>query len=289
MATKTAFTLGRTGKLATSDIYSQLQSAGQRSAIQTSLNADVAKGAPVVRQVSLDPFNPSELTTVVDYPTDAPSYTTARRNADVAAMRETLSPDELVRYWSSGKELAINPALSASPVMFNPVANQAYNTTPQFDWAGRQVAGVGAPQRRDTATDRQMADLKYGRSAQRKNYNDVLSAQKTSAEYAANQMDMDLESQRYYAKPAPRNQYEALDRDRYGSSPDYFYNLQVAGRVDNPYASYFDPRGPNYVHAPSPYQQQVAASEASQHRMSDSFYRRGGHDSPSSFPAGYRL
>lgn len=275
MATKTAFTLGRTGKLATSDIYTQLQAAGQRSAIQASLNSDAAKAAPTVYQTRVDPFDPnSAVLTELIYPADYPSYTTARRNADVAAMRATISPAELVKYWSTGSELSINPATSQSPVKFNPVAEQAYDTTPQFNWAGRQVAGIGAPQRRDTATDRQMADLKFGRSAQRKNYNDVLAAQKSSAQYAADQGQIFYESQ--------RNNAGAV-------SPDYYYSLQQSSRFDNPHASYFDPKGPNYAHAPSPYQQQVAAYQLSQTRMSDSFYRSGGHDSPSSFPTGYRL
>lgn len=291
MANPLAYMLNRAGsnEASTRNLYAQLQAPKQRAASLKVMNEAVAKGAPTINDV-IDPFTNQSIGTSIKY-NKAASYEDARRAADVAAYSVTIDPTQLARGIGSN----VSPSNIANAYI-NPVAEGAYDTTPQFDWMGRQVAGAGSRSPKPTRTDSMMYDLSYGRDKQAAQYQDAINKTISNAQYQEGVTRDALEQQRFPAysnatKPLYENQYTLLDYDTHHNDPDYYTNLARAQGAGIPHGAGLWPMNGMWPQSyfPSPEMQQAAMLQASQTKMSESFYGRGGHDNPTSFPAGYRL
>lgn len=255
------------------DLYAQLQAPAQRAAARKTMQESVTKGIPILEP--LYDKNGQVIDANIIYG-KTPSYEVARRAADVAAYAKTIDPRQL----AAGIGSNVSPR-NITNAYIDPVSEGAYETTPQFDWSGRQVAGTGARRPgKQTATDRMMHDLSYGRDKEAGRYQDAIDNAITAAEYQQGVAQSFYEQQRIPNRP-----------DSSGSNildPDYYYNLQRSTRVDLPdYNRLFHMR-----QQAAREQAQIDAYQASQTTMSKGFFSASGsNDSPTSFPAGsgYRL
>lgn len=283
MAKSRSFTLSRAGRADPNDIFAQLQAPAQRAASLKVMSEAVSKGVPTIvppieRVPTVTPPHAGEQSKIPNEPVfrptiiynKAPTYEAARRAADVAAMKQTIDPKQLVAYWSSGGEKNINPSNIANAYL-NPVAEGAYNTSPQFDWSGRQVAGIGASRTRQTPTDAMMYDLQYGKPYQRKLYQDALDKSITDAQYQASVAESAAETARYRAQFKEYQDYAEQSYQRARNQGQGIPHQSV-------YVTLFNPG--------TPYQQQMAALQRSQTTLSRSF---GSGDAPNSLLTGYRL
>lgn len=263
MAQPLAYMMNRrsSNEAATRNLYAQLQAPDQRVAVQSTMNNAVSKGVPTITDV-LDPFTGQSAGSSITY-NPAPSYSDARRAADVAAYKVTIDPTQLAR----GIGNNVSPSNIANAYI-NPVAENAYDYTPLFDWSGRQVAGAGSKAPKPTRTDSMMYDLAYGRDKQAGSYQDAINKAITAAEYqqGVNQVAYEMARQPKFNSDASYNLQRSLGSHALTTPFDTSYEM------------------PGFI------QQQYAELQKSQTQMSPSFYR-GGHDNPSSFPAGsgYRL
>lgn len=295
MASPVSYMIGKSSSNAanTANLYAQLQAPAQRETQQAELNYALNRTQYTSMPVGTD-ANGNQIYADVELPDPYDSWSTAVKSANTLARRKTISPNDLVASYAKplNRETADTYG-NIKNAYINPEAEGVYDTTPQFDWMGRQVAGVGARSVKPNRSDAMMTDLRYGRAAQNKRYDDAVSKAITAGEYQQQLYQNAYEQQRY-SQPynsftnGVENQYTMLDRDKHGSDPDYYYNLQRSGRFDLP-----DYNRQYFMQQTAAREQaQLNAYQASQSTLSDSFYGRGGHDNPSSFPAslsGYRF
>lgn len=315
-----AFLLGEQGDVAknVNDIYAQLQAPGQRKAVEESLNKSVKDSAPTTRVTQnkvYDYDNPIiigyepnwvnsygelqqgfpiygyDFTYVPEYhvtPSANPvDYTTASTRASNAAYAQTLNPADLIR--NTGREFQA-PGYLANAYL-NPAAEGAYDSSPLFNSSGQQVAGIGAIRRPVTAADRLLQEISTGETAKKSRYDRTLQSNESNANFAAdnaNAFNFDARSNASRINYPSRPDSSFLgNANRFGDpiqgTGNSSYQKQQSGRFDLPdYNRLF------FMQQTAAREQaQVDAYQRSQTGMSQSFYRRGGHDNPSSFPSGY--
>lgn len=294
-----AFLLSQTGDVAknVSSLYAQLQAPGQRKAVAESLNKSVKDSAPTVRttpesvlvgerivgyfknsygeqEAIREPVFETVYNAVTVPAANPVAYSQATANAAAAAYGSTINPVDLARLPGTN----FNAPGYIANAYINPVAEEAYNLLPQFNSSGQQQAGIGTRLKSPTATERIFSDLESGPLAKLARYKTALSDATANANFAAtytNNAARDFRNQNYYERPISNSGYD----------PDYTYNLQ---RSQGQFFNYPIYNGPVYNGLPGYVQQQFAELQKSQTGLSQSFYG-GGHDSPKSFPTGYRL
>lgn len=294
-----AFLLGNQGDVAknVSDIYAQLQAPGQRDAASASLNASVQQSAPTTssdpREIVVGyrdsdvfgstlqvPIYETIYETVVTPSRNPVTYRDAYAKAANASYAKTINPNDLVNL--PGKDYQSSGYITNGYI--NPSAERAYDLTPVFNTSGQQLTGLGVNQRRTTETDRLLQDLEFGPSGKMYRYNNTLTDAAKAARFASENENASLQENIYRS------------RNRYDYDPDKSYKLfksiagpegfKVAAATNESMAKsfYVNPDG-----SPTPFAQSIARYQASQTGLSKSFYGSGGHDNPTSFPAGYRL
>lgn len=319
-----AFLLSERGDVAknVSDIYAQLQAPGQRRAVEDSLNRSVADSAPETRTTQVyvedgEPvivgYEPSYVNSYGElqqglpiwntpyhyetqyYTTPAANpvgYTDASTRAANAAYSATINPVDLLK--NPGRDFQAPGYISNA--YLNPASEGAYDLTPLFNSSGQQKAGIGATPRPITAVDRLLQEIDTGPSAQLMRYNNALQSNEANANFAAeNANTFNFNARSNSARINNRNTYQRPDSTFLGNASRFgdpiqgtgnsSYQKQQSGRVDLPdYNRLF-----LMQQTAAREQAQIDAYQRSQTGMSQSFYRRGGHDNPSSFPSGYRL
>lgn len=324
-----AFLLGQTGDVAknVSNIYAQLQAPEQRKAVEESLNKSVKDSAPTTRKVrgvdvlvGREPVYSApgknsygELVQTIDYYRDiyeptyydvvVPSanpvtYTDASARAARDAYAKTINPADLVKL--PGRQFQ-TPGYIANAYI-NPSSESAYDLAPLFDSRGQQVAGAGTARKPASVTSRMFDELESGEMSKMTRYNKALIDNLANLTFAVdNAKATQLEAIKNY-----RPQYQESPFTVAVVDPNASYNRQVGSRDDryqdylaaqttqgNRYGISFLPGGGTGPDSFYQINRQIARDAAinrySNTPLSASFYGRGGHDNPTSFPAGYRL
>lgn len=231
MAQPLAYMMNRSSsnEAATRDLYAQLQAPAQRVAVQDTMQAVTSAAKPTVTKqpaqyveyfdTATQTIKKREIFPAMTVVTSGSpeTYETARTKANKAAYDQTIDPSQLAEYWSRkfGKQVSNVPV--QRPYV-NPVQEGSYNLSPQFDWKGAAVAGIGASPVIGSKSDALMYELAYGPDIERRDYNDRVTGIIQQGQYEANLSQRSIEQQRIKSGIADQIASQRASQNRVKSS-----------------------------------------------------------------------